>query len=832
MRPKARPSPLRARSVCPGALAQARGAPRDCGGMDDEESAQDFECPAFAVRTSPDADSRPLFVGAQRLRDLDAASLRSHLLCRFALAGPRVLALAHRGGAYAVLPDSAWPLLFLEELMLDAPDPDPPFFVWLLASQEARPHLAYVLPVVDEWDVFLFRLPGIFLFGAGDARPPDLARPLLPVLDIARAQAQVFDVTGTAAVLDGLDFSAFVHNLLCFRYYISVTIPDGVRRMVRKRRDGIAEFLDSEAKHLAFLRGLGDAVAPVMAALGVPTFVDRVKSICQAHEQIAAAIALSRVERDFYGCLGQALEKIIQCLHLYVDYQRDFDKADQLCATADSYAFRTAVSDFDNGPFAQGQSLQSVLMMPVQRPPRIRLQLEQVRQVTPPQHPDYKPLEHACGEIEKAVSTINREAGAVGRQTELTQICDSIIDRNPEQWSDPTLTFRKHFDAVGFRLLVFAGQLRVLKTLSNGRFLLCGIYPFHEIAIREINPTLISITGKLTHDFQLRAPDPTVLESFKKAALDSGGDTSYRLELHWISVHSARITVREGHALFFAKSRLWIYGGRRRSGELTFLIETVDGGDHLLYPNQPFRGHETPPCSGFAAVQNGDSSFFVFGGKGRMGKSFADLWEFSFETCEWEQFRQSGGPPAMEDKRPAMAIIGENLVVTQAGMLYQFNLQTKQWFGEEQELGFDVVHLFAIDTATAIALVGTTEAKVYIIELGKLPKELSITGWPPGLQSRGCVKCKNSIFVFGDDNDSIIMELDLITRRWIPERRSASAEPVPRMLGYAVCSNDEVMWMHGGSSTTGRITGQLYRIEIRDDRFTQTKPEPLSFTDV
>jgi hypothetical protein len=98
----------------------------------------------------------------------------------------------------------------------------------------------------------------------------DLAHPLVSVLDLPRKHVRVFDVTGTLAVLDGIDFGAFIQNLLFCRYYISVTLTDRILRMVNKREFAIKEFRESEAKHAPFLRGFEIASAPIMSILNLP----------------------------------------------------------------------------------------------------------------------------------------------------------------------------------------------------------------------------------------------------------------------------------------------------------------------------------------------------------------------------------------------------------------------------------------------------------------------------------------------------------------------------------------------------------------------------------
>jgi hypothetical protein len=145
-----------------------------------------------------------------------------------------------------------------------------------------------------------------------------------------------------------------------------------------------------------------------------------------------------------------------------------------------------------------------------------------------------------------------------------------------------------------------------------------------------------------------------------------------------------------------------------------------------------------------------------------------------------------------------------------------------------QELGINITHLFAVGPTTAIAFVKSQETEVYVIGLERPPRQLGVTGWPATLENRECVKCRDSIFVFGDDNESLVMELDLRTRKWIPARND---ERAPRMLRYALCASEKKIWMHGGLSTIGRPEGMLYTIEISGDRFHRANPEPLSFND-
>jgi len=131
---------------------------------------------------------------------------------------------------------------------------------------------------------------------------------------------------------------------------------------------------------------------------------------------------LANLEKDQHD-VGQTFHDFAQYFKMYMPYVQNHDNATALLGdlTKDKRAFRNALSHIEQ---EAKTSLQSLLILPIQRIPRYKLLLETLIKNTHPNDPSYKGLTAALDLIRKVAAHINQSINARNDAKKLAEIQD------------------------------------------------------------------------------------------------------------------------------------------------------------------------------------------------------------------------------------------------------------------------------------------------------------------------------------------------------------------------------------------------------------------------
>ena len=117
---------------------------------------------------------------------------------------------------------------------------------------------------------------------------------------------------------------------------------------------------------------------------------------------------------------------LFRCYGLYAS-SHERVSAQLLASSRNDAAFRAFVEQATADPRCKGQTLESLLIMPIQRIPRYRLLLEELRKKTPDAHPGYDSLMGALAQVNDAAVHINESIRRRENREKLSELTERFV---------------------------------------------------------------------------------------------------------------------------------------------------------------------------------------------------------------------------------------------------------------------------------------------------------------------------------------------------------------------------------------------------------------------
>lgn len=145
-------------------------------------------------------------------------------------------------------------------------------------------------------------------------------------------------------------------------------------------------------------------------------------------------LLIKQNETFFHACIGDTFIKFTPFLKVYINYINNYDKiVEKLSMHAkEETTFHSFIMNQNNSEELQGQTLQSLLIMPVQRLPRYELLLSTLLSYTDPSHMDYKCVSNAVNTVKSLVSSVNYQKHVNETTNEMLKLQKMLNSKYPE----------------------------------------------------------------------------------------------------------------------------------------------------------------------------------------------------------------------------------------------------------------------------------------------------------------------------------------------------------------------------------------------------------------
>lgn len=220
--------------------------------------------------------------------------------------------------------------------------------------------------------------------------------------------------------------------------------PDQRAKMEVTRRRLITEMLETEVTYVQGLQVLTKVYripllqTDILPKAQVDKLFSNIESLLELNERFCAelrAIAESRTQ-----CVGPLFISYAPLFRIYKTFVNNHESAASqlgklLADRGGMQRFKDFHKECEQKPEAQGLSLASFLIMPIQRIPRYKLLLVEVIKNTPPEHPDDK-LVQGHDELRDIAMEINNSIKEIENRTKLLALqttCDTPLFA-PNRW--------------------------------------------------------------------------------------------------------------------------------------------------------------------------------------------------------------------------------------------------------------------------------------------------------------------------------------------------------------------------------------------------------------
>jgi len=249
-------------------------------------------------------------------------------------------------------------------------------------------------------------------------------------------------------------------------------------KMRRRRALVIDEIVASEQQYVTFLQNaIHRWVEPIRQGrvLGpdkVQKVFSNIEAICSTHQEIAQHFLATRN-------VPQVLQKYSEHLKKYTLYVNNYDVCSQQLAEAKtSTRFQKQLMDIQesNQKIGDLMTLADYLIMPIQRLPRYRLLLEELKKNTPADHEEREQLDAALEKVIELASYINEKKREVDAVAYLKHL-QGKLRKAPAEWQHLVHRGRELlFELYGMkrgnkRLVVYVFTDVLLLLSRNFRFL-------------------------------------------------------------------------------------------------------------------------------------------------------------------------------------------------------------------------------------------------------------------------------------------------------------------------------------------------------------------------
>lgn len=180
------------------------------------------------------------------------------------------------------------------------------------------------------------------------------------------------------------------------------------------------EILDTEESYLRYLTlmikkyqnpllTMAQTKHPLISAEDVKTLFSNVEIIFAYNSMLLEGLKSRMNSWSSQQKIGDVFLSMADFLKCYTTYVNNYDEAHLLLRNLvkENPKFAKFIEEVRSHPHSKGLNLFSLLIMPIQRPPRYVLLLKELQKFTPQDHPDYVPLAQALKKIESVSSYLN-----------------------------------------------------------------------------------------------------------------------------------------------------------------------------------------------------------------------------------------------------------------------------------------------------------------------------------------------------------------------------------------------------------------------------------------
>jgi hypothetical protein len=648
----------------------------------------------------------------------------------------------------------------------------------------------------------------------------------------------VFDCRGVDAHCAHLSASELIRNLLSSRYFVRCRLGDEAVKAIHDRCYPIeTDLIKTEEDYVRTLNGFRENVEPVLAkipSLSQTVVLDLLESagrIFLLHTQLLHKLTERR--RDFFYPLGEIFMPFSRELLLYQQYLGKYreivDGIDR--AAEKDRNVRELIAQFPQTAYADGLSLESVLIQPVQRGPRYPLILKEVIKKTPMRHPDYAALKKALRTTEASISKISGLILQASRFTEMGQLAAQI--EGNAQVFEGNRWLVDHFEvqraSTKYLFVLFSDEFWILRgsqPVSRARY--CDFwlekYASKSVAHRSgalttsyvcLNP---SVRGRLIDQYR----EASASAQAKSAAYSSTAQWELYMEELALVFHSMAAMA----------GRIYIFGGLDEfSDPQNSLYEVTFAGPHT-YTARKVATPTQPSPRYHAAMTSTDDALYVYGGTDDGTQGFGDFWRY--DGTQWHHVETGSGDrpptgfgldlcwfPGQNGQKGDLLLTG----VIGTFMFWKFSLQDLTWTSVEPDMPMPpyVGHkIFRIQDGCGLIVGGHTldnglfnNSVIWFSSFGRYSKILLCNGMPPTDRTWATYgKIKSYIFVVGGENEFQDFLIDVDCQQWSMPRNIGIKNSCPSFYGAACFCDEAAIWIHGGFSDTNQIQVAFYKVTL------------------
>lgn len=183
----------------------------------------------------------------------------------------------------------------------------------------------------------------------------------------------------------------------------------------KKRGYVIKELMTTEHTYLKRLQNFFDVVVEPLSKnklVDQSTMTEQfdiIEKLCEIHSKFYNNLVTSQESGDLN--LAELFQLFADNIHYYSEYLSNYEPAMKSRGglLTKNRRFAEFIKEVEQDPRLENQGIESFLILPVQRIPRYRLLVEEVRKYTPETHPDYASVNIALERISD-IATANNEA--------------------------------------------------------------------------------------------------------------------------------------------------------------------------------------------------------------------------------------------------------------------------------------------------------------------------------------------------------------------------------------------------------------------------------------
>ena len=167
----------------------------------------------------------------------------------------------------------------------------------------------------------------------------------------------------------------------------------------------------------------------------VQIFFSTATQILTLNSQLSEELSQHLPLFDEYTNVGDIFLHYVPLFRCYGSYASSHERVSSqlLASSRTDSAFRAFVEQATSDPRCKGQTLESLLIMPIQRIPRYRLLLEELRKKTPSSHPGYDALNAALSEVNDAAVHLNETIRRRENREKLSELSERWVAGSREQ---------------------------------------------------------------------------------------------------------------------------------------------------------------------------------------------------------------------------------------------------------------------------------------------------------------------------------------------------------------------------------------------------------------